>query len=111
VLLPECVEKAEPELPGPPKGEEEKRAFVDVAVAEEPGITHPRTVRIALRVTKTHLFKAFNPLSNLAERAGKIRVVVQAEHPDGFDRNWLRNAVKEPLDEMDIEVEEFHEEG
>jgi hypothetical protein len=33
-------------------------------------------------------------------------MVVEAEKLDGFDPNWLRNAVLEPLDEADVDVEE-----
>jgi hypothetical protein len=111
VLLPECVERTEPGPQTGPDTGEGKQGVGGVVIPKPPDSTRSRTVSISMRVTKTQLFKTFNPLSNLAERAGKIRVVVQAEHPDGFDRNWLRNAVKEPLEEMDIEVEEFHEEG
>ena len=32
-------------------------------------------------------------------------MTVEANKMDGFDPTWLRNAVLEPLDEADVEVE------
>jgi hypothetical protein len=34
---------------------------------------------------------------------GKINVVVQGQAAAGYDPNWLRNAVEEPLDEANID--------
>jgi len=36
--------------------------------------------------------------------AGDIKVGVEAQREEGFDRNRLRNAVKEPLEESGIEI-------
>jgi hypothetical protein len=33
-------------------------------------------------------------------------MTVEAHKLDGFDPNWLRNAVLEPLDEADVEIED-----
>ena len=35
-----------------------------------------------------------------------IQMTVQAQKLDGFDPTWLRNAVLEPLDEADVELDE-----
>ncbi len=34
---------------------------------------------------------------------GKIQVVIDGQCAAGYDPNWLRNAVEEPLDEANIE--------
>jgi hypothetical protein len=41
----------------------------------------------------------------LAQAAGTIHLTVEAHKPQGFDPGWLQNAVLEPLDESDVEVE------
>jgi hypothetical protein len=64
------------------------------------------TVRLKMRMTRQQLYASFNAIGNLADKAGAIRVTVEAEKLDGFDPNWLRNAVLEPLDEADVDVEE-----
>ncbi len=56
-------------------------------------------------MTRQHLFHCFNAIANLAEQAGSIRTVVEANKVEGFDPVWLRNAVLEPLEEADVEVE------
>ena len=56
-------------------------------------------------MTRQHLFHGFNAIANLAEHAGSIRMVVEANKVEGFDPVWLRNAVLEPLEEADVEVE------
>ena len=67
----------------------------------------PRTaVRLAMRMTRQQLYASFLAIGNLADAAGFIRMIVEAQKLDGFDPTWLRNAVLEPLDEADVEVEE-----
>jgi hypothetical protein len=58
-----------------------------------------------MRMTRQQLYASFQAIGNLAETAGSIRVTVEADKPGGFDPAWLRNAVLEPLDEADVEVE------
>jgi len=59
-----------------------------------------------MRMTRREIFASANALANLADKAGSIRVTVEAEKADGFDPAWLRNAVLEPLEEADVRVEE-----
>jgi hypothetical protein len=56
-------------------------------------------------MTRQQLYASFNAIGNLAEKAGSIRMTVEAEKVDGFDPAWLRNAVVEPLEEADVVVE------
>jgi hypothetical protein len=60
-----------------------------------------------MRMTRQQLYAGFNAIGNLAEKAGQIRVTIEAEKQDGFDPSWYRNAVKEPLEEADISIEEM----
>lgn len=55
-----------------------------------------RRVAITMRLGKTALYKTLNALANFAEKAGTIRMTAEAEHQEGFDPTWLRNAVREP---------------
>jgi hypothetical protein len=63
------------------------------------------TVRLSMKMTRQQLYASFNAIGNLADAAGVIRVSVEASKPGGFDPNWLKNAVLEPLDEADVNVE------
>ena len=58
-----------------------------------------------MTLNRQQLYQSFNALGNLTEKAGAIDATVEAESEDGFDPVWLRNAVLEPLEEADIEVE------
>lgn len=113
LLLPECVETPAPGVPpvsGPPdKGPNGVPPQPGPGTPPAPGGPRPQKVArvcITMRVGKTSLYKTFHPLANLAERADTIRVTVEAEHPEGFDATWLRNAVREPLEEAGVDLEE-----
>ncbi|MBI4630530.1 MAG: ATP-binding protein [Chloroflexi bacterium] len=82
----------------------------------ESAITTPQTstsptsssqtrVELRMRLDRAQLYASFNALANLADKAGTIQVNVVAESLQGFDSVWLRNAVKEPLDEAGVKVE------
>lgn len=62
-------------------------------------------VTIRMRVTRDQVFKAFPAIANLADESddGKVRIVVEGQKAAGYEANWFRNAVWEPLDEADIE--------
>lgn len=112
LVLPECVEAPSPAVsPVSTQPEREPIATPPQKGAPTlPAVGNPRPqkvarVRITMRVQKTSLYKAFNPLLNLAERAGTIRVIAEAERPEGFEATWLRNAVREPLEEAGVDVE------
>ena len=62
-----------------------------------------------LRITgsRDQLYQAWNAIANLADKAGEVSLDVSAASEEGFDENWLRNAVYEPLEEADVlEAEE-----
>jgi hypothetical protein len=70
---------------------------------ERTAVTH---IRLPLRMNRQQLYASFNAIANLAEQAGQIQVTVEAHKPDGFDPNWLRNAVYEPLEEENVQMDE-----
>ena len=65
------------------------------------------TIRWRLKLNRQKLFKSFNALGNLAERCKEIDLTVEAKSDEGIDPNWLRNAVKEPIEEADVNIEEI----
>jgi len=58
-----------------------------------------------MSMTRQQIYASVNALSNLAQEAERIQVSVEVTKLEGFDPNWLQNAVLEPLDEADIEVD------
>jgi hypothetical protein len=63
------------------------------------------TVRIRFAANRDEVFKSFQAIANLADKSdnGKISIIVDGQASAGYDANWLRNAVQEPLDEANIE--------
>lgn len=62
-------------------------------------------VRISFAANRDAVFKSFAAIANLADKSdgGKISLTVMGQSTGGYDPNWLRNAVEEPLDEADID--------
>lgn len=62
-------------------------------------------VRIRFLANRDQVFRSFSAVANLADKSsnGKIKIEIVGENAAGFDPNWLRNAVEEPLDEASIE--------
>jgi len=63
------------------------------------------SVRINFGATRDQVFKSFGAIANLADKSdgGKVSIRVEGSAVAGFDPNWFRNAVREPLDEANIE--------
>jgi hypothetical protein len=98
--VPGAPPVVEPGLPGP------GIAPPVTPTSTTPGPALPQTrVRLAFRLNRQQLYQSFQALGNLTEKAGTVDVTVEAGTPEGFDSVWLRNAVLEPLEEADIEVE------
>ncbi len=62
-------------------------------------------IRIAFPASRDEVFKSFSAIANLADKSdgGKIKITVEGQCAAGYDPNWLRNAVQEPLDEANID--------
>jgi hypothetical protein len=66
-----------------------------------------RRVSLRFQASRDQVFGAFPAIANLADKSdgGKITISIEAESSSGFDEAWFRNAVQEPLDEIDIDGE------
>jgi hypothetical protein len=116
IVLPEAVE---PETPAETT-EQDDTALAQTAISTEitdadttltgtTGQTASQlqaTVNLRMWVNRQQVYATTNALANLAQQAGSIRVTVEAYKPEGFDPNWLQNAVLEPLDEAEVELDE-----
>jgi hypothetical protein len=62
-------------------------------------------VTIRFSATRELVFKSFAAIANLADKSddGKITLSVGGKAAPGYDVNWFRNAVQEPLDELEID--------
>ncbi len=62
-------------------------------------------IRIRFAANRDQVFKSFGAVANLADSSdgGKINISIEGQAVEGYDTNWLRNAVEEPLDEANIE--------
>jgi hypothetical protein len=103
IIMPDAIPAAEaPRPPGPepePPGPQPP---------EPPGPKPPgpsdvqRTVNFSFNADRDQLFNAWPAVANLADMAGTVTVSINAESEEGFDKNKLRNAVIEPLQEADL---------
>jgi hypothetical protein len=66
-----------------------------------------KSVSLKFKASRDQVFKAFPAIANLADKSdgGKVTILIEASAADGYDPNWFRNAVEEPLDEADVEKE------
>jgi len=66
-----------------------------------------KVFQMKFKATRDQVFKAFPAIANLADKSddGKVSIQIDGYASEGFDSNWLRNAVEEPLDEADVEKE------
>jgi hypothetical protein len=109
IVLPTAIETEAPPPPTPPgPGVVPSGPGPQPPVPPQPPspVMTQTTVRLSMQMTRQQLYASFNAIGNLADAAGSIRMTIEAQKLDGFDRTWLRNAVLEPLDEADVEVEE-----
>ena len=62
-------------------------------------------IQIVFAASRDDVFKSFPAIANLADKSdgGKITITINGQATTGYDPNWLRNAVQEPLDEADID--------
>jgi len=113
IVLPAGIE-AEPSEP--PRGTEpppltpalpEPSAGVTYVIPRggvDAGQTQTR-VRFKVTLNRQQVYASFNAFANLADKAGTIELIVDAQALQGFDPVWLRNAVIEPLEEADVKIQ------
>lgn len=71
---------------------------------KEPQKVSQNNVRFTIKVDRDKLFSSWQAIANLADMADELEIEISASNKTGFDQNKLRNAVFEPLDEADVEV-------
>lgn len=111
ILLPQCISVGETVQALP----EASSASMQPQVAQPPPTPMPQaasapvvtnqsieSLTIELHLTKNLLYRTFNVLGLLADKAGQIKITVEAEGLSGLDPIWVRNAIKEPLSEANI---------
>jgi len=121
ILLPSAMPEAAPARiqPGmeqsdpPPSGVSEPPHPPNVppmSPASPPATVSPAgtgsSIFLRFEANRDQVYQAFLAVANLADRAdgGKILIQITAQAANGFDPDWYRNAVEEPLDEADIEI-------
>jgi SAM-dependent MidA family methyltransferase len=62
---------------------------------------------LSFRVGKTELFDAMPILATLSDESEQVEVAVtvQAQAKGSYERTWVRNAIRERLEEAGIEAE------
>jgi len=61
-----------------------------------------KSVKLSFAADRNSLYTAWNAIANLADMAGRVKVTIEAESLEGFDRTKLENGVMEPLREEDL---------
>ncbi len=117
IVLPTAIQAAAPapEVVGIPSATIQPGAVTVIPSAIGGVVTTPEpeppppsrtVVHLEMTVVPQQLYHLTSPLMNLARESGRLRLIVEAYKSNGFDPQWLQNAVFEPLDEADIEVTE-----
>jgi hypothetical protein len=80
----------------------ERSVLVDIVDGKKPA----RSYKLNSTVNKAQLFQLFEVLQSLSDKANDmtIQIEVRAHTTQEFDPNWIRNAIEEPLDELDIKA-------
>lgn len=107
IMMPDAIPIAKP--PGPP-GPGPEPPGPQPPGPEAPGPEPPppgpteeqKRVSITFVADRDQLYGAWQAVANLADMAGKVSISIDAESEEGFDKNKLRNAVIEPLQEADL---------
>ncbi|EAW33696.1 ATP-binding protein [Lyngbya sp. PCC 8106] len=80
-----------------------RRVSVDI----KDGKKVAKCYKLSSIANKTNIFQLFEVLQTLSDKAEDmvIKIEVKAHTTKEFELNWIRNAIEEPLDEMDIKAE------
>ncbi|MGK7953055.1 MAG: DUF499 domain-containing protein [Xenococcaceae cyanobacterium] len=80
----------------------ERIVAVDVIDGKKPAHSY----KLSSTVEKEQVFELFQVLQTLSDKAENmtIKIEVRAHTTKEFDRNWISNAIEEPLDELDIKA-------
>ncbi len=77
-----------------------------IVTAIKEGKQPAKQYRLESVIDKAHLFDVIQALQTLSDQSENmsISIKVTATKSEGFDVNWLRNAIEEPLDEQDVKA-------
>ena len=77
----------------------------DAPTSAEPRVTSGKRLLVQMQVGKTEVFDAMRILPALSDQSESLEVsmTIWADAEVEFDRTWIRNAIREPLDEAGIE--------
>jgi len=103
---PDKTEKPADPLPGETQPGEPEATEADQPTPHEPDLGPSadtrKNVSIQFSANRDKLFESWQAIANLADMAGTVKVSIEANFEEGFDKNRLRNAVFEPLEEADL---------
>jgi hypothetical protein len=113
IVAPELAKESQPTPESSEGGGEQARGGGQPPPGPEPvpgpeSTEQPTHVRVRTTAgSAEQLFRLMPGLQNLADRSKRIvvRLDVDAEASDEYDRAWFRNAVEEHLDEAGVERE------
>lgn len=85
----------------------------EIGGREETTALEGKTLHIEIRAGKTDVFDALRILPALSDQADTLDVslTIRAEASEAFDRTWVRNAIREPLEEAGIQARVEVDEG
>jgi hypothetical protein len=80
-------------------------AIAGAAPSGGPRATSGKRLLVEFRAGKTEVFDAIRILPALSDQSESLEVsmTIWADAEEEFDRTWIRNAIREPLDEAGIE--------
>jgi len=73
-----------------------------------PLITNYVILKLQSKAMRDQILKAFPAIASLVDKSdgGKVTIEIGGTYEQGYDPSWFRNAVEEPLDEADVEIDE-----
>lgn len=79
-----------------------RSVLVDIVNGKQPA----RHYKLTSITNKSKVFQLFEVLQTLSDKADDmtVQIEVRAHTKKEFDPSWIRNAIEEPLDEMDIQA-------
>lgn len=79
-----------------------RSVLVDIVNGKKPAHHY----KLTSSTNKSHIFQLFEVLQALSDKADDmtINIEIRAHTKQEFDPSWIRNAIEEPLDEMDIKA-------
>ena len=86
-----------------------RSVLVDIVNGKKPAHYY----KLTSSTNKSHIFQLFEVLQALSDKADDMTIhsEIRAHTKQEFDPSWIRNAIEEPLDEMDIKASTWLEQS